>query len=107
MKLLGSTKKMLIKNQDKDGEDVPKLEAAEVLLVHCDLVKNSYQQVSKVLFTFMPNKRFGQVTDKSPYSLTKLSTTNTYFSSIEVWFTGQNSEALEIEDNANMALIIG
>ena len=45
MKLLGSTKKDV--DQDKDGEDVPKLESAEVVLVHCNLVKNDYQHTSK------------------------------------------------------------
>ena len=105
MKLLGSTKKDV--DQDKDGEDVPKLESVEVVLVHCNLVNNNYQQASKVLFTFVPSKQFGQLINISPHSLTMLSTTNTEFSSIEVWFTDQNSEPLEIEDNVNMTLIIG
>ena len=105
MKLLGSTKKDV--DQDKDGEDVPKLESVEVVLVHCNLVNNNYQQASKVLFTFVPNKQFGQLINIAPHSLTMLSTTNTEFSSIEVWFTDQNSEPLEIEDNVNLTLIIG
>ena len=82
MKLLGSTKKDV--DQDKDGEDVPKLESVEVVLVHCNLVNNNYQQASKVLFTFVPNKQFGQLINISPHSLTMLSTANTDFSSIEV-----------------------
>ena len=105
MKLLGSTKKDV--DQDKDGEDVPKLESVEVVLVHCNLVNNNYQQASKVLFTFVPNKQFGQLINISPHSLTMLGTTNTEFSFIEVWFTDQNSEPLEIEDNVNLTLIIG
>ena len=105
MKLLGSTKKGV--DQDKNGEDVPKLESVEVVLVHCNLVNNNYQQTSKVLFTFVPNKQFGQLINISPHSLTMLSTTNTEFSFIEVWFTDQNSEPLEIEDNVNLTLIIG
>ena len=105
MKLLRSTKKDV--DQDKDGEDVPKLESVEVVLVHCNLVKNDYQHTSKVLFTFVPNKQFGQLINISPHSLTMLSTTNTEFSFIEVWFTDQNSEPLEIEDNVNLTLIIG
>ena len=104
MKLLWSTKKDV--DQDKDGEDVPKLESVEVVLVHCNLVNNSYQQASKVLFTFVPNKQFGQFTNISPHSLTMLGTTNTEFSFIEVWFTDQNSEPLEI-DNVNLTLVIG
>ena len=73
----------------------------------CNLVNNNYQQASKKLFTFVPNKQFGQLINISLHSLTMLSTTNTEFSSIEVWFTDQNSEPLEIEDNVNMTLIIG
>ena len=46
-------------DQDKDGEDVPKLKSVEVVLVHCNLVNNKYQQASKALFTFPPNF-FGQ-----------------------------------------------
>ena len=45
MKLLGSTKKAV--DQDKDGENKPKLESVEVVLVHCNLLNNSYQQVLK------------------------------------------------------------
>ena len=58
MKLLGSTKKDVDKN--KEREDVTKLESVEVVLMHCSLVNNSYQQASKVLLTFVPNKQFGQ-----------------------------------------------
>ena len=57
MKLLESTKKDV--DQDKDGEDLPKLESVEVVSVHCNLVNNNYQQASKELFTFVPNKQFG------------------------------------------------
>ena len=57
IKLWGSTKKDV--DKDKNGEDVPKLESVEVVLVHCNLVNNNYQQASKVLFTFVPNKQFG------------------------------------------------
>ena len=105
MKLLGSTKKDV--DQDKDGKEVPKLESVEVVLVHCNLVNNSYQQTSKVLFTFVTNKQFGQLINISPHSLTMLGIANTEFSFIEVWFTDQNRELLEIEDNVNLTLIIG
>ena len=105
MKLLGSTKKDV--DKDKDGEDVPKLESVEVVLVHCNLVNNSYQQASKVLFTFVPNKQFGQLITISPHSLTMLKTTNSEFPFIQVWFTDQNNRPLEIEDSVNITLIIG
>ena len=105
MKVLGSTKKDV--DQDKEGENVPNLESVEVVLVHCNLVNNNYQQASKVLFTFVSNKQFGQLINISPHSLTMLDTTNTEFSFIEVWFPDQNSDPLEIEDNVNLAPIIG
>ena len=95
------------KIKDKDGENVPKLESVKVVLVHCNLVKNDYQQASKVLFSFVPNKQFGQLINISPHSLTMMNTVNTEFSSVEVWFTDQASKALEIEDNVNLTLIIG
>ena len=75
MKLLGSTKKDV--DQDENGEDVPKLEPVEVVLVHCNLVNNNYQQTLKVLFTFVPNKQFGQLINIAPHSLTMLGTTKT------------------------------
>ena len=104
MKLLGSTKKDV--DKDKDGEIVPKLESVEVVLVHCNLVKNDYQHTSKVLFSFVPNKQFGQLINISPHSLTMMNTVNTEFSFVEVWFTDQASKALETEDNVNLTLII-
>ena len=83
MKLLGSTK-----------------------VVHCNLVNNSYQQHSRVLFTFVPSKQYGQLISISPHSLIFLKTMNMEFSEIDIWFTDQNNNALEIEDNVNISLII-
>ena len=82
MKLLGSTRKDV--DKDKDGEDVPTLESVEVVLVYCNLVNSNYQQNSKVLFTFVPNKQFGQLINISPCSLTISGATNTGFLFIEV-----------------------
>ena len=104
MKLLGSTKDIIDSN--KNSENVPKLENVEVVLVHCNLVNNSYQQHSRVLFTFVPTKQYDQLISISPHSLAFLKTMNTEFSEIEIWFTDQNNNALEIEDNVNISLII-
>ena len=104
MKLLGSTKDTI--DADKNSENVPKLENVEVVLVHCNFVSNAYKQDSRVLFTFVPTKQYGQLISISPHSLTFVETMNTEFSEIEVWFTDQNNNALEIEDNVNISLII-
>ena len=104
MTLLGSTRDTI--DADKNSENVPTLENVEVVLVHCNLVNNSYQQHSRVLFTFVPNKQYGQLISISPHSLIFLKTMNTDFSEIDVWFTDQNNNALEIEDNVNISLII-
>ena len=105
MKPLGRAKEDV--DKDKDGEDVSKLESVEVVLVHCNLVNNSYQQASKVLFTFVPNKQFGQLITISPHLLTMLKTTNAEFQSIQLWFTDQNNRPFETYDSANITLIIG
>ena len=81
MELLASTKKDA--DQDKDGENVPKLESVEVVLVHCNLVSSNYQQASKVLFTFVPNKQFGQLINISPHSLTVLMQQTQNFNSLK------------------------
>ena len=77
MKLLGSTKKDV--DQDKDGEHIPKLESVEVVSVNCNLVNNNYQQASKLLLTFLPNKQFRQLINIAQYSLIMLNTTKTEF----------------------------
>ena len=102
MKLLGSTKDII----DADKNMYQKLENVEVVLVHCNLVNNAYQQHSRVLFTFIPTKQYRQLISISPHSLVFLKTMNKDFSEIEVWFTDQNNNALEIEDNVNIYLII-
>ena len=105
MKLLGSTNEDV--DKDKNGKNVPKIESVEVVSVDCNLVKNDYQHTPKVLFTLIPNKQFGQLTNISPHSLTIMKTVNIKLFSVEVWFTDQISKSLEIEDNANLKLIIG
>ena len=82
MKLLGSAKKDA--DKDEDVENVPKLESVEVVLVYCNLVKNDYQHTSKVLFSFVLNKQFGQLINISPHSLRMMNTVNTEFYSVEV-----------------------
>ena len=64
MKLLGSTKNEITKG--KNGENVPHLEITEVVLVHCDIVNNDYQQDPRVSYTFVPNKPFGSLLKISP-----------------------------------------
>ena len=105
MRLLGSAKKVV--DKDKNGENVPKLESVEVVLIHCNLVKNDYQHPSKVVFSFVPNKQFGQLIYISQQALIMMNTVNTEFSYVEVWFTDQNSKTLQIEDNVNLTPIIG
>ena len=103
MRLSGSSSDTI--DGDKNSELVPKLESVDLVLVHCNLVNNSYQQASKVLFTFVPNKKYGQLITVSPETLIMLKTVNTEF--IEIWFTNQDNRPLEIEDSVNISLIIG
>ena len=104
MKLLGSSKSKITK--DENGEGVPNLEVVEVVLVHCNLVNNDYQQESRVLYTFVPNKTFGSLSEISPKNRVFLKYFNSEFREIKVWFTDQKSRALEVEDKINVTLII-
>ena len=74
--------------------------------MHCNLVKNYYDHASKILFSFVPKKQFGQLLNISLHVVTMVNTINIEFSSVEVWFTDQSSKTLEIEDNINLTLII-
>ena len=104
MKLLGSIVSKI--NKDKNGENVPNLQVLEVVLVHCNLVNNDYQQESRILYTFVPNKTFGSLLEISPRNHVFLKTFNSEFREIKVWFTDQKSRPLEVEDKINVTLII-
>ena len=69
-------------------------------------MNNNYQQKSKVLYTFVLNKLFGQLLDISQKKIIFLKTFHSEFLFIEVWFTDQNSNPLEIEDKVNITLVI-
>ena len=103
MKLLESTENKITK--DKNGESVPHLEITEVVLVHCNIVNNYYQQDVKVLYTFVPNKSFGSLLEISIKNQISLKTFNSEFLTIQVWFTDQDSQPLQIEDKTNLTLI--
>ena len=104
MKLLGSTKNKITK--DKNGENVPNLEITEVVLVHCNIVNNDYQQYSSVLYMLAPNKLFGSLLEISLANHIFLETFNSEFQAIKVRFTDQISQPLEIEDKINLTLVI-
>ena len=96
MELLGSTKTKIAK--DKNGGNVPYLEITEVVLIHCNVVNNTSQQNSRVVYTFAPNKLFHQLLDISLENFIFLKTFNSEILYIEVWFSDQNSNPLQMED---------
>ena len=86
--------------------NISHLDITEVVLVHCNIANNDYQQDSRVLYTFGPNKLSGQLLGISPKNVIFLKTFNSEFSYIEAWFTGQNSKPLGMEDKTNITLVI-
>ena len=104
MNLLGSTKNKITK--DKNDENVPHLEITEVILVHCNIVNNDYQQDSRVLYTFVPNKPFGSLLEISSSNHTFLKTFNSEYDEIKIWFMDQNSQPIEVEDGINLTMVI-
>ena len=104
MKLLGSTENKITK--DKNGENVPHFEITEVVLGSCSIVNNNFQQDAKVVYTFDPNKPFGILLEISSKNHIFIKTFNSEVQAIEVWFTNQNSQPLEIEGIINLTLVI-
>ena len=95
MKLLGSTESKITK--DKNGENVPHLEVVELVLVHCNLVNNDYQQDSRI---------FGSLLEISPTNHVFLKKFNSEFQKVKIWITDQTSKPLELEDKISITLII-
>ena len=104
MKLLGSTKNKITK--DKNGENVPHLEITEAVLVHRNIVNNDYQQDSRVLWTFVPNKPFGSQLEICPTNHVFLKIFNAEYDEIIVWFTDQDSQQLKIKNRINLAMVV-
>ena len=103
MKLLGTTENKI--TTDKHGENVSHLEITEIVLVHCNIANNDYQQDSRVLYTYASSKPFGSLLDISSANIF-LKTFNSEYDEIIVCFTDQNSKALEIEDRINFTILI-
>ena len=97
MNLLGNSKSKVTKNEN--NENVPNLEIAEVVLVKCNIVNNNYQQNLRVSFTFVPNTSFDQLLHISSKNFVFLKKLYSEFWYIEVWFTDENSNPLEIKKN--------
>ena len=116
MKLIRSTKSKITKNSN--GENVLHLEITEVVLIHCSIVNIDYQQDStkgyqndsSKIYTFVPNKSFGEVLHISLKNFIFLKTFKWEFSYIEVRFPDQNSKPLEVEETIrgriNITLVI-
>ena len=93
-KLLGDG---LVIDKDKNGKNVPQLDQVEYVLFHCNLVQNDYLQSSKLLYEFVPDKKFGQLISVKPPVFIQCKTSDTIFDYIEIWFTDQNNKSLQIE----------
>ena len=104
IKLLGSTENKITK--DKNGENVPHLQITKVVLAHCNIVNNDYQQYSRVLYTFVPNKPLGSLLEISPTSHIFLKTSNSEYHEIIVWFIKQNDKPLHMKDRINLTMVV-
>ena len=104
MKLLGSTESKITK--DKNGEQVPHLEVAELIIVHCNIINNNYQRTSRILYTFLLNKPFGSLLEISPPNHIFLKTFNSEFQEIKVLLTDQNGRLLQVKDKLTLTMVI-
>ena len=101
MKLLESTISKITKNENSENVKI-----TEVVLLHCNIVNIDYQQDSRVFYTFVPSKSFGQLLVISPKKFIFLKNFDSEFSYIEVWFTNQNYKPLQIEGKINTTLVV-
>ena len=85
---------------------MPYSEITKLALADCDVVSNNYQQNSRVFYTFVPNKSFGQLLDIFPEKFIFLKTFNSEFYDTAVWFTDQNFSLLQIEYKINITRVI-
>ena len=86
-------------------KNVPQLDQVEHVLLHCNLVENDYLQNSKLLYKFVPDKKFGQLISVKPPVFIQCKILETLFEYIEIWFTDQNNKSLQIEDKVSVTHI--
>ena len=103
MRLLGDG---TIIDTTKKGENVPKLEIVRNGLVFCNLVQNVYLQDSKLLFSLVPNSRFGSLLSITSQVLKYCDTVDSIFDYIEISFTDQNRRPLQVDDDITVSIII-
>ena len=103
MRLLGDGP---IIDTTNNGDNVPRLEIVRNILVFCNLVENVYLQDSKLLFSFVPNSRFGSLLSITPQALRYCDNVDSIFDYIEISFADQNGRPLEIDDNITVTIII-
>ena len=103
MRLLGDGP---ITDTTKNCENVPRLEIVRNVSVFCNLVENVYLQDSKLLFSFVPNSRFGSLLFITPQVLKYCDTVDSIFDYIEISFADQNGRPLEIDDGTTVTIII-
>ena len=85
-------------DKNKNSKNVPQLDQVEYVLLHCNLVENDYLQNSKLLYEFVPDKKFGQLISVKPPVFIQCKTSDTIFDYAEIWFTDQDNKSLQIED---------
>ena len=93
-------------DKNKDSQNVPQLDLVEYVLLHCNLVQNDYLQNSKLLYEFVPDKKFGQLISVKLPVFIQCKTSDTLFDYIEIWFNDQNNKSLKIEHTVSVTLII-
>ena len=108
--LTSETQKLLddgpVINKDKNSKNVPQLDQVEYVLLHCNIVQNYYLQNSKLLYEFVPDQSFGKLISVKPPVFIQCKTANSIFDHIEIWFTDQDNNSLQIEDKVSVLLII-
>ena len=100
------TEQQVFWNVKKNLDNPPKIEKVEKILVHCDLVRNDYQSMGNLLFTFTPDVAYGRLLSPKVYFPVWKQTRNATVKEIRVWLTDQNNVPIEFEDSWSVTLLL-
>ena len=91
---------------NKNGKNIPEFEKVYSVLLHCNVVYNDHLQNTKLLYSFVPHKSLGKLLSDQLQELRRTKTAGSAFDYIEIWFTDQGNNPLQVEDKLNVSLVI-
>ena len=103
-KTLGSERRVLT-DEEKNLENPPKIDTVEKIMVHCNLVRNEFDEFANLLFTFKPSGAYGRLLSPQIFYPIWKKTRNSSDREIRIWLTDQDGNPLQFEDNWSATIL--